>query len=88
MGWPTVDTETEIKQILQIIKGSAQRFKNYFCLPEGAVEWQVEKVTRTYNQLTTNRTNLLLFFIKFTKSHSKLVNDYFGGVIILVLFLS
>ena len=26
------------------------RFKNYFCSPEGAVEWQVEKVTRTYNQ--------------------------------------
>ena len=25
-------------------------FKNYFCSPEGAVEWQVEKVTRTYNQ--------------------------------------
>ena len=26
------------------------RFKNYFCSPEGAVEWQVEKFTRTYNQ--------------------------------------
>ena len=25
------------------------RFKNYFCSPEGAVEWQVEKVVRTYN---------------------------------------
>ena len=26
------------------------RFKNYFCSPEGAVEWQFEKFTRTYNQ--------------------------------------
>ena len=26
------------------------RFKNYFSSPEGAVEWQAEKVTRTYNQ--------------------------------------
>ena len=26
-----------------------ERFKNYFCSPEGVVEWQVEKVTRTNN---------------------------------------
>ena len=26
------------------------RFKNYFCSSEGAVEWQAEKVTRIYNQ--------------------------------------
>ena len=31
-------------------KEMRDRFKNYFCSPEVAVEWQVEKVIRTYNQ--------------------------------------
>ena len=31
-------------------KEVCDRFKNYFCSTEGAVEWQVEKVIRTYNQ--------------------------------------
>ena len=31
------------------------RFKNYFCSTEGEVEWQVEKVTRTYNQWTSGQ---------------------------------
>ena len=31
-------------------KEVCDHFKNYFCSPEGPVEWQVEKVTRTQNQ--------------------------------------
>ena len=31
------------------------RFKNYFCSPKGALKWQLEKVTRTYNQQKTGK---------------------------------